>query len=377
MRILVTTPTFPPEVSGLANASYTFMRLLESLGYEVIVATSFSKDRTYSANIHQFNVEGRLHLRNGIRGETSSYLDWIVKNDFDLIFCQAWHCWSTELILLNKVRINKPIVLLSHGTSAMTFYDGMLLYSVFRFMGYIPYFIYSRKLASSVDALVALSSRGEASRFRDVSRFIRKNKPVYFLPNTFTKAGHEGALGLVSEHIRLPSSYVLSVGSFSREKGHDRVLLAYVKSPYLNKVPLVLCGQRKTSFMRSLLRRAKMFGVYESMIVFVHGVSGSDLFRLYDNCLFFANGSRTECQPLVILDSHAANKPFVSFNVGDLEQRRSGLVAKTQTEFNYMFSFLCSQQAQENLSLYCKQDLAYHSDEISASVIGSIIRSFT
>ena len=378
MKLLITTPTYYPDNNGLANSIYNHKSMLERMGHNVIIATSHNKLRSISENnTISFKIKGSLNIFNQIRGDQDEYLHWVVGEGFDLIICEAWHCWSSEILLLNKQEINCPIILYSHGTAERIIYQDMLLYSIIRALGYLPYFLLRDKLDHAIDGLIVLSSAGEESRFHDFERLSRHQKPVYIIPNEAKIDSHIFSNSPNNELNSNDKGFILSVGSFVKEKGHDRVIKAYAKSPAFNRIPLILCGQDKTPYLKALKLLSKKLDIAQSMISFKVGYSGYKLFKLYEECSFFAYGSRTECQPLVIIDAHLACKPFVSFDVGDLRFRRSGLVASCQKQFNNYFSSLCNQTVLNSLKSFCMIDLECHKSVNIYKSLTQVLKDFS
>lgn len=113
------------------------------------------------------------------------------------------------------------------------------------------------------------------------------------------------------------------------------VLDAFCKLNLLNW-KLIFCGSNETEYLAELKARANFFGV-EDRIEFKVGLSRQEIVKMYKKSTIFAFASKTECQPLVLLDAMAAGMPFVSSNVGCVSRFIGGFVANNKDEFiNYL-----------------------------------------
>lgn len=374
MRILVASPIYPPNNSGLANAALNLVDTLNDLGHDVYVATGCESNPDSSSRIYVFRVAGCLNIRRMIQGETEKYLSFVRSLAPDLVICCAWHCWSTELLLLHKDKANiKQLWLYSHGSASSIRYSGRPFFTIFRTLMYLPYFFNKQRLYKSVDRLICLNLSGESSRFEDVSYFSNLGGKISCIPNQYP-AYVENKKIIDQTRLELPDQYILSVGYASFDKGLHRVLIAYSKSSYFNKVPIIFCSQVETEYSRYIIGLSKKLGIKSGLVLFKFGLKGYALYQLYLNALFLAVGSYTECQPLVVIDSHCASLPFVSFNTGDLSKKKSGLVAENQSEFNRMFNLLCDHKLRKNLSRFCILDKSFHEPRMVKALVSDLIR---
>jgi glycosyltransferase involved in cell wall biosynthesis len=99
---------------------------------------------------------------------------------------------------------------------------------------------------------------------------------------------------------------------------------------------LVLCGSHPTAYLRALEQRyaAAARGRAIPAVLFLTDPTPSELMGLYRRADVFLAASKTECQPLVLLDAMAAGVPFVSTDVGCVRSLSGGLVAHNDAEFD-------------------------------------------
>lgn len=373
MKILLTVPTFPPFNSGLGNATYDLANHL-SEQHHVQIATQRidARDHNYDYHVREFDLSGSLTLRSPITGDIDSFLDFVRNNSFDLIICVAWHTWSTEIILQNAKDISAKIVLYSHGESSLLFFHEKPFRSFIRLINYLPYWLKRRNLFNAIDHFVFLNHGNDPMRFSDLKYVKRRGLPYSIAPNLYPQSIEDEA------KVANPD-LLISVGSFAWEKGFDRVIKAYARSTLCNKMALHLFGQQDTVFLRKLQKLANDLKILPEYIHFHVGLNREELTPFYKQAKVLLNGSRTEVQPLVILDAHKSGTPFISFDVGDVSLRKSGCSVKS---IKHMTTLINNLEPVEKLSVFCKYDLTYHSSEYSNLVWGNVfnavnLRSYT
>src|SRR5688572_14619271 len=119
---------------------------------------------------------------------------------------------------------------------------------------------------------------------------------------------------------------LLSIGNYSYAKNERFVLDAYTASRERN-MPLVFVGQEENAYLRSLRKSARRRKLGH-LVFFFHGLSKQQINWLYNHARLFLTGSRTECQPLVVLDAMAAGVPFISTDVGCVSQQGGGIIVQ-------------------------------------------------
>ena len=126
-RILITTPTFPPDANGVAHVSGTHAYGLAQRGYDVTVATAHSPARSDAQRqgnpaVVEFRTRGNGNLRVGYRGQVQEYRDFAAGFDGDVIMCHCWQIWTTDLAYQAFAASTAKKVLISHGVSANSTY---------------------------------------------------------------------------------------------------------------------------------------------------------------------------------------------------------------------------------------------------------------
>lgn len=327
LKILITTPSFPPFNSGLGNAVSRQAKILSSLGFIIVVATNGRErrsriDNSLKVQVEEFNVSGSDSFLNPLYGDLASYKMFLIESNFDLILMNGWQTWSTDICIKYLNIIPGRKVLYSHCLSTNIFFIEQPFKSLIRYLAWRPYFFKVKKILKRLDALICVASEGVDSRFKDVRLAKGIDIPIYVVPNALSDDA------VYYSNIPAPDfdsrGQIISVGSYDWQKGHDFVLRAYAMSASKNILPLKIFGQEFTPFTNKLKEQAKKLGIRDDFIYFYEGVSGKVLLEEYRKSLVFLYGSRTECQPLVILDAMATGTPFVSKSTGCIASLAGG-----------------------------------------------------
>lgn len=333
MRIVLTTPNFPPFNSGLGNAAANQAQILSSHGAQVVVCTG-GDQRTSETSpqgyaVERFQVTGARWLGNPIQGNDAQYLTFLKGSKADLLLMNAWQTWSTDIPLQHLEELPGRKVLYSHGLATDIWISSQPLRSTLRCALWRPYRWRLSSMLRSLDGLLLLADSGCDSRFDDAVLATQLNIPRQVIPNAVPDYALAGVDCPQSFHQRRT---LIDVGALDLAKGHDFVLRAYAASKAMNRLPLQILGQKRTPLVSVLQSLGRSLGIDDDMLTIQVGVSGAALFARYQQALGFISGSHTECQPLVLLDAMAAGTPFVARATGCIPGMRGGVTVKTEKE---------------------------------------------
>ena len=112
---------------------------------------------------------------------------------------------------------------------------------------------------------------------------------------------------------------VLSVGTFSRRKGHLLLIRAFEKTcDEVKDAHLTICGAMTDSVYFSEIETYLSLSKHKDRITLVSGVSEKELDRLYEKAHIFALHSQEESQGIVLTEAMAAGLPVVATRVGGI-----------------------------------------------------------
>lgn len=347
MRILLTTPSYPPYNSGLGNAVQQQALAIQAKGIDVVVATAGEQrtqriDNQNGIPVEEFAVSGSFSLLNPIKGDIEGYLEFLKSQQFDIIIMNAWQTWSSDLILNNLDCIPGQKFLYSHCISTNVFFAAQPFRSIVRYVAWRPYWWKLRRYLKQLDGVIFLADRGDDSRFDDLKLARKSDVPILIVPNSISGIGFKGLLRPVKE--RDTRSQIISVGSYQWQKGFDFVLKAYAQSRFKNQIPLKFFGQEKTAYRDYLEELASKLGILPSYVSFYDGVSGEALLDEYRAAGLFLSGSHTECQPLVLLDANATGTPFIARRTGCISTMAGGSIVRDVQEAAVQINDILSSQ---------------------------------
>lgn len=334
MKILLTSPTYPPFNSGLGNAVQYQAKTYVAAGHDVTVATwglckSDYVDKTSGAIVKEFDISGSSLVFRPIKGEFERYRNFLVNSHYDIIIFNAWHTWSTDIPLqyLNKIYGKKYVY--SHGISINWLTARQPILSLVKFILSRPYWWKLKKSICFLEGIIFLAKGGCDTRFDDYIYAKKNDVPIKVIPN---------ASSLKPDVIELKFSDwrsragVLAVGSYEWQKGHDYAMRAYAYSPLKNQVPLIIFGQKFNAYSDYLKKLAAGLDIDPGYISFHEDVSGKDLMKAYLSARVMIFGSHTECQPLVLIDAMSAGLPFVARRSGAIPSMLGGVAVGSQKE---------------------------------------------
>ena len=255
MKILLTTPTYPPFNSGLGNAVFRQASMLKEAGHEVHIATGGAftgsrVDEDLALRVYEFNITGADSLLHSIKGDVLQYQEFLTDSNFDVLIFNAWQTWSTDIAIKMLSKIPGKKIVLSHGTSVNLIMKSDFWRSLVRYILWRPYWWRMKSVMTKIDGLIFLSSDGVDSRFDDVKLARKASLHFSVVPNALSNSA-TSRLSEVPEKFTARSGFI-SVGSYDWAKGHDFVIRSYAKSLFKNKLPLRIFGQKYTLHTKAL-----------------------------------------------------------------------------------------------------------------------------
>lgn len=337
LKILITSPTYPPFNSGLGNAVAQQATFLAAAGHQVVVATGalgqHQKSRSAGGiTVRIFEIEGAYYLFRPIRGEIGAYVNFLRENDWDVVILNAWQNWATDLAISNIDEISGKKILYSHCVSTNEFFKKQPIRSLVRFLAWRPYWCRMKYVMPKLNGVIFLASGGSDSRFDDFKRLRGAQQRVWILQNALSPASSKALLRpprALAQRDRL-----IAVGSYHWLKGFDFVLRAYAASRACNVIPLHFFGQEANPFVEKLRRLSERLKIDPEYIFFNIGISGEALQAEYDRALLVLSGSYTECQPLALLDGSVSATPFIARATGCISTMRGGVSVGTFREMS-------------------------------------------
>lgn len=357
MKILITSFTFPPQANGVAHVVEAHATGLARLGYEVTVATGYDPNRNFDiygpgVRVIQFKASGNANLRVGFKGEIDRYENFIANSDCDVIICHGWQIWTTDIAIRVLGRI-KTKILFSHSISANNtcgFPRTFLTWLAWR-----PYVWKMPNMLREFDHITFLTDRMNYDQFYDrlfCHRLGIKNFTI--IPN----GADPQSFDLDDPDFRKifpigQKRMILCVAGYSPMKNQEMALKAYLKAEPSNSI-LVFIGGELNSYAHKLKRLydSRRLKKQESPdVLFLEKQEQHMIRAAYRSADLFLNPSRSEGQPLVLLDAMASATPFISTNVGCVAELPGGVVVNSEAEMaNQIVALLDNPQERNRLA---------------------------
>ncbi|MFI5240701.1 MAG: glycosyltransferase family 4 protein [Candidatus Saccharimonadia bacterium] len=311
MKILHTVQLYDPKVGGSEEVVKQLSERLAARGHDVTVATAAEPARKLKringVNVVEFDLSGN-DVR-GIVGDPESYVDYIVKGDFDVIMNYAAQIWSTDLVYpyLDQVRAKKVIVPCG--------------YSGLRDPVYTEYFERMPSYLARYDKAIYMSPTYQDKLFADRHKLTNS----VIIPNgaderefTAQPIGFRKRYGIKTKFM------LLCVSNHYNLKGHEMVLEAFRRLGRKDTT-LVVIGNPvvagRNRWRTECYRQCQLAAFGNRRIKMLADVPRPMVVSAYQEADLFVFGSQVEASPLVIFEAMAAGLPFISTDVGDIKDR--------------------------------------------------------
>lgn len=309
--------------TGDGNASRNLRDALFQLGHEVdVVTSSINTDEDYSLNITPlnqrfpyYNAADRFTFRaKRLLNEITSKISL---ESYDVIFCVAWQTWAVDIIRLFPDEISKKCLLISHGTYFKNHVGKLSLFKSIRWLEYKH--IHLPNVLNRISGLVVLTNKGVGDRFHNLTIAKKMKKRIFILSNTVPSNYIEASYHNFGDRpIKL-----VSVSGFNSLK--DPIFLIET-FPVDSNFVLTIYGTQKNEYYEKCKKRIVQRGLQEKVKLKVnvnHHEIQEDLRRSHINIV----SSKTECQPLSILEGLSVGLPFVSRRIPAISTIKRGITA--------------------------------------------------
>jgi glycosyltransferase involved in cell wall biosynthesis len=347
VKILVTTFTFPPQASGVSEIARSQACGLAARGHELTVATDFDPGRAQEHScgklqIHQFNITGDFDPKVGYHGEIGRYQELIAKGSFDIILCNCWQNWATDLAFPVFRQTQAKKVIVTQGLDAQVWHPYPYFpWGFARWLRCLPYALRLPRVMNCFDQVIFLSHRRDWGRFFDhrLARWFGK-RHISILPNGIHLDSLRSRVidfrtlhGIETPHM------LLNVANYCDRKNQIATLRAFIRARRADTT-LVFIGSEFNEYSSALIRLWEANPIKQGRVLILQGVPRNQITAAHQAADLFLLQAKAETQPLVILDTMAAGVPFVSTDTGCVSELPGGWVingeAKTARAINLL-----------------------------------------
>ncbi len=338
LRILIVTFSFPPNKDGISENARAMAENFAGHGHSVTVATGFSPARKSnlhhgSIEVRQFRVEGSPNLREGIRGDSNAFKEFISGFKGDVIIVHCWHIWASSLAEeAFPPRGATKRIMMSHGFSAHLWVPQRRFpWGLGQWLGFLPWTLMFPWRLRKYDCLVLTSARADLGRFFDhllaKLTFYRK---VTVIPNGTDPERFEGASNAFRQRFGLVGKcLILNVANFCERKNQEFALRAFARAEVEDSI-LVLIGSEFNSYSDRLRILAKELGLSADRVLFIEGLSRDLTYSAFQHCDMVVLSAKAETQPIVLLEAMVCGKPFITTKTGAVGDFPGGFIVRDE-----------------------------------------------
>lgn len=157
-KILLCSEFYDPSIGGVESHNKILFNYFKKKKMNVYIATSYNSKRVNKSKIFEFKIKG--NFVRGYSGETYRYQNFLLKENFDIIFFNAAQQWSFDLALPIIEKINSKKIFFPCGFSRM------------KNLLYFPYFKIIQNKINDFDEIIC-SYRTEKD-YKFIKKFYKK-----------------------------------------------------------------------------------------------------------------------------------------------------------------------------------------------------------
>lgn len=346
-KILLCSEFYLPHIGGVEIHTKTLFNYFNKKKSEVFIATSYdSKRKNFSKkNIQEFKIKG--NLVKGYRGETTNYQNFLLNNNFDIIFFNAAQQWSFDLALPILENIKAKKILFPCGFSR---YKNYL---------YKPYFEIIKQKINLIDKIICANKK--SFDYLYLKKIYKKK--IFIINNGASRIKPKSKNYNLLKDCLINSKYknyklFINISNIKFNKGQDRVISLFKKIPLKNLL-LILVGDNHSSLYYIYIKfKILLFNYYNKSKKIFLLKSNKDLVNeLYRESDYFIFGSRLEYDPLVMYESIISNTKFLAYKVGTchdiMEKTNYGISSDNDNEkIEFILKNIKKKSVNKNIEKY-------------------------
>ncbi len=311
-----------------------------SMGHEVSVATSHHPKREAGilngVKVTSFNLSNSGVWIEPSDAESDRFIRFVKNSDSDILINHCWDAWPAVLSqkIFNDLTCKK--IQISHGFSQNIWtwhfkpFFGLgqllkgLLWIVFKFPG----------VAKSYDTIVFLSNSRGFGRFLDQTLCRWMMHPcMHVIPNNVDENKYTDlACDLRTKYNIGDGLMVLCVANYNDGKNQKLTVRAFRKANIPGST-LVFIGSEFNKYSEKVMKLDESLGQKSlCRTIFLEGISREETQAAFACCDLFLLTSKQETQPIVLIESMAAGKPWIATVRGCISTMEGGIPVNSMGE---------------------------------------------
>lgn len=335
MKCLVLTSEYPPSIGGVGNATATFSHEMTCRGWSIEIITAavyghLAEEKTPDGVVHRLALNGDASFWNPLSHDLDRFDALLTRFRPNVVVIHGWHGWCVKAVpRIHAAKI--PVILQSHGFGMHRVpWHLRPPFGLKAWAGYLPFILH---LPWFIRKLYALSVLSKEPRFLTGfdhwigSRFKCQN--VVTIPNGVKKIeGSPLNFLKVCPHA-VNKSIVLNVANYC---DHKNQLLALDLACHsgMENVFFTFIGSESNPYFKELSKKTKALGI-ENRVALLQGVSRALTESAIQACDIALMTSKSEMQPLFLLEAMSAGKPWISTNVGSVSELDGGIISQNHS----------------------------------------------
>ena len=311
--LLVSKEWSPKNKTGLGFCSSLHEIIFKDVGFQVATVSLNNLDKNFN-----LQLEGFIHFLFKpiffLKKSESIIKDY--KPDF--IAVESLQTVISEIFIYLAKKNNIKSIIISHGISILP-YNNKIKYIVRSIIWtfYLPFLIF---FIRACDIFLSLDPDSNNSRHLDVQLFKKKRNKLIIKYNNSSRFEKVKKDFVVSESKR---KIILCVGYINHIKNQEDLIKLAEKICDLDIDIKILFNNFNRAYFNKL---KKIINSKNIQNIYFINENDTDIFKEMINSWLLVNVSITEVSPLSLIEGNSLSKIFFSYNVGNLDKFKGGIV---------------------------------------------------
>jgi glycosyltransferase involved in cell wall biosynthesis len=335
MKCLVLTSEYPPSIGGVGNATATFSREMTRRGWIIEIITvagsgQLTEEKTPDGIVHRLALNGDASFWNPLSHDLDRFDALLTRFRPNVVVVHGWHGWCVNAVpRIHAAKI--PVILQSHGFGMHRVpWHLRPPFGLKSWAGYLPFILH---LPSFIRKLYALSVLSKEPRFfTGFDHWIGssfKCQNVVTIPNGVAKIKGSALNFLEVCPHAANKLIVLNVANYCDHK-NQLLALDVARQTGMENVFFTFIGSESNAYFRELSKKTKALGI-ENRVALLQGASRVLTESAIQACDIALMTSKSEMQPLFLLEAMSVGKPWISTNVGSVSELHGGIISQNQS----------------------------------------------